>query len=127
MKSIEIHDLLDFKVEDFAHFMIQKKGTFQSLKSKIHHSDLPEADTEKVMKHLEYAKERMEKPLDLGQTILFIIFPFGTVNKLYKNEFFDVGKEFKLGYAKKVKEFKLYSFLGIAFYFVLVLMIVFIT
>ena len=123
MEDIESRDLLSFKVEHFAHLMMQKRTTFKSLERYVHHAELTQTERENVMQRLRYAKERMEKPLDLDQTILFIIFPFGVVNRLYKNDFFSVHKELKLGYVKKVKEFRLYSLLGLAFYFILGLMI----
>lgn len=119
-------DLSTYKIEEFAHLIIQEKETFQTLKSKIHNANLTEDQREKIILRLNYAKERIEKPLDLDQTILFIIFPFGVVNRLYKNSFFDLGRELSLGYIKKVKEFRMYSLLGIAFYLVIVLMLIFI-
>ncbi|MDT7833126.1 hypothetical protein RQM59_12085 [Flavobacteriaceae bacterium S356] len=121
-----IKDLQNCKVEDFAHLIINKKETFQSLKSKVHHSDLPETLRKKIMQRLAYAKERVEKPLDLDQTILFIFFPFGVINRFSQGTFFDVQRELYLGYIKKVKEYRMYSLLGIAFYFAIILMIIFI-
>lgn len=123
MRTVNFDNIQDVSVEEFAHQMIIKKETYQSLTNKINKADLSEAIKETAMKRLRFAKERIEKPLDIDQTILFIIFPFGMINRLNQGVYFDAQKELEMGYLKKVKEFRTYSFLGIVFYVVLILMI----
>tara|TARA_R110001632_G_scaffold89433_5_gene192845 strand:+ start:6436 stop:6819 length:384 start_codon:yes stop_codon:yes gene_type:complete len=126
MKTLEKENILQYEVENFVHLIVQKTETFQSLKNKVHHFSLTEEDNAKVIKRIEFANRRILKPLSNSKTFMFILFPFGIVTKLAGNNLFDVEEQKRLGYYTRVKEFYIYSFVGVAFYSMIVLMVVFI-
>jgi hypothetical protein len=122
MKGLEKENILEFKVENFVYLMTKEEETFQSLKHKVHNLSLPEEDNAKVIKRIEYANARVLKPLSNSEIFLFIFIPFGIVTRLARNRLFDMEKEIKLGYKTRIKEYYLYSKLGLATYLVIIIL-----
>jgi len=129
MKKLEKETILNFEVEDFSHYLYQGKSTPQSLKNTIHNLDISEEGRIKVLKRVDYAEKRIKKPLSNSETFLYIIIPFGVVFGHWafsKTNFIDLQEEKRLGYYTRVKEFYLYSKVGLAFYFIVASLFAFI-
>lgn len=114
--NINIDNVSEYKVEDFARLIIDNKIEKQHLISKIEALKLGADAINKILQKVEFAYDRISKSLDLDQVVLFIVFPFGMVNRLYKNDFFDAEENLRLGFVKKVNEYYRYSFLGVFTY-----------
>tara|TARA_R110002073_G_scaffold8207_5_gene45841 strand:- start:54638 stop:55024 length:387 start_codon:yes stop_codon:yes gene_type:complete len=126
MKELDKETILDFEVEDFANYIYEKKIAIPSLKSKIHNFSLSKENQDKVLKRIKFSEQRLNKPLSTSEKILLLFFPFGIVNRLYKNDFFNIKEEFDLGYKKRVNQFFRYSVISMLAYIILVLIYVFV-
>lgn len=108
--------LANYTVADFARLMIQGVG-FTKLEKEIYDFQYDVNTSKNLLQRLNFAKERVEKSLELDEIFLFIFFPFGMIHRLSEQEFFDPSMEMKLGFKRKVNQYYLYSCIGLATYF----------
>lgn len=113
-------DITDFNVEDFAHEIYNKKISKSDINNILIEKKLTKKEKDILIEKYNYAFKRINSSLGLEQKILFFLIPFGFVNRLYSNEIFNVEKNLKLGFYKKNHEYEKYSFYGIFFYILLI-------
>jgi len=125
-KDLKKETVLQFEVEDFAHFLISKHHTVATLRSKVKGFGLPLEQEKRILNRIDYAEQRVEKPLSWFETFLFILIPFGHVltNKLIHSfgrtskdsHSIHLKEERRLGFQRRVLEYYIYSIVGICTY-----------
>lgn len=127
MKVLNQENIIDYKVEDFAHLIGRKIYSYERLINKLNMFDLEDDQKEILETRVRYAKERVEESLTVKEGLLFCLIPFGVVfgNMAFaKTNFINIDEENKLGFYKRVKEFYMYSFIGVLFYFIIIMMFI---
>ena len=121
MESIDlngrrVYDLGSLGVDDIAKLILEENldENYFVQKARDFYPDRSISDS--IVQRINFAYNRISKPLDLEEKILFLIFPFGVVNRLYENDFFDTQKELSLGFKRRVDEYYLFSLIGIVIY-----------
>lgn len=116
-------DFSNFEIEDFVDYIINRNLKENDFK-KLLESHLTDGHTlEKQYAKMEFAYKRMSKGLNINEVFTLIIVPFGKVHSMYENQFFDVKKERKNGFVKRVSQYYIFSFIGILFYILLAFLI----
>jgi len=123
----KIEDLASFSVEDFAHLIWKKKIKQSFLVDRLDSSRMEKKTIDSCRQKIEFAYQRLSKPLELQEKLLLMVFPFGTVNRLYENNFFDVNEEKRLGFKKRVEDYSIYSLTGLVIYIWIPIVIFFFT
>jgi len=108
---------VNYTVENFVRLIIEKKLEKKKLISDIE-SNIKDRDIKnKIIQRINFAYKRISEPLDNETKFLLLIFPLGIANRLYPNNFFELEKNKKAGYMKKITEYYKYSAIGIIIYF----------
>lgn len=125
-KRLTKETISTFEVEDFAHFLISKHHTVSTLRAKVKGFSLPSNQEKKILDRIDFAEKRVEKPLSWGETFLLIVIPFGyiltskmgsmIIGSQEDSDLFDLEKEKRLGFKRRVAEFYIYSIVGICTY-----------
>jgi len=123
MTNITIENIKNLSSEKLVDLIYFNKIEIPELINKINKSLLNEVEKTSLIKKIEVAKIRLESPLDLSQTILFLIFPFG-ITSIFNNDYESDYKQFlKFNYKRKIKQYFQYSIIGFATYIVLAIII----
>ena len=116
----------EFQVENFVSLILEEKLSKSEVVAGIESQNLDSETTRVLIQRLEFAYKRIVEPLDSTTKFLLLLFPFGVIHRLYKNDFFDLEKNRKAGYKRKVEEYYKYSFAGIIIdIMILVILVVF--
>jgi len=119
MKHIFIDKYIDYSIEDFINLIVKENLDKQDFINTIENKKIDKHLMTKIIQKINFAYDRIKTPLDNDIRLLLIIFPFGIINKFNKEPFFDIEHSRKLGFIKKIEEYKKYSSIGLIFYTVL--------
>lgn len=109
-------EYLKYTVENFILLITQKNLQKDKLIVSIKKIDADEELILKALQKIDFAYKRISTPLEKDIKYLLLIFPFGVVNKFNPKGFFSVEENKRLGFVKKVKEYIMYSFIGLTLY-----------
>lgn len=111
-----VYDLSSFEVEDIARLILEEKLDREYFvnKTKAHYPD--DSISDSVVQKIDFAFQRISKPLSLEEKITFMVVPFGVVHRLYKNDLFNARKERQMGFKKRVNDYYLFSMIGFTLY-----------
>tara|TARA_Y100001968_G_C19253121_1_gene665469 strand:+ start:123 stop:497 length:375 start_codon:yes stop_codon:yes gene_type:complete len=116
-------DFSKFEIEDFVDYIIDrnlKKNDF----TKLLESHLSDGHIlEKQLAKMKFAYDRLSKGLNINEIFALIIAPLGKVHRMYENQLFDIERERKNGFIKRVNQYYIFSFIGIIFYILLAFLI----
>ncbi len=118
LKGRRVYELNSFEVEDIAKLILEEKldRDYFVQKTKAYYPD--DSISDSIVQKIDFAFQRIAKPLSVEEKITFIIVPFGIVNRLYKNELFNAHKERQMGFKKRVDDYYLFSLIGFVMYMV---------
>jgi hypothetical protein len=117
MKLLTQETVLDFEVEDYIHLLKENKRNIELINRKIHNFSLKDSDKEKALQFLQFAIERIDKSLDIGEVLLLLFIPFGFFRIIIGNSYmFNVWEESRLGFVNRVNQFYLVSIIGLLMY-----------
>ena len=118
-----IYNIKDYTIEKLVDYIYYNKLDVASLTKKLEDSQLAEKEKTSLRKKIVLANERLEKPLDIQQIILFVIFPFG-ITSIFNSDYDSDYKLFvKYNYKKKIRQYFWFSLIGFFMYIVLALFI----
>ena len=118
LKSRRVYELSSFEVEDIAKLILEEKLDRDYFVEKIKAYYPDNSISNPIEQKIDFAFRRIGKPLSFEEKITFVIVPFGIVNRLYKNELFNVQKERQMGFKKRVDDYYLFSLIGLLLYLV---------
>ena len=114
----------DFTIEDFAKEIHENALDKEGMLKKMDKDKYTREQVEEINKKIDYAIKRIKQPLSLNEKIIFFLFPFGIRSMLtLNNNFIDIKKELEQGYYNRIKQYHLYSLLGVIFYALLFLVL----
>lgn len=117
MKLLTQATVLDFEVKDYIHLLKEHKRSIEFIKRKIHSFSINKSDKERALQLLQFAIERINKSLNIGEILLLLFIPFGFFRIITGNSYmFDVWEESRLGFVNRVKQFYLVSIIGLLIY-----------
>jgi benzoyl-CoA reductase/2-hydroxyglutaryl-CoA dehydratase subunit BcrC/BadD/HgdB len=109
----------DFSVEYFVTELTRKKVSKEYLYKSVEKFNNPE----ELKRRIDYAINRIEKPLDFSDRILYFLVPFGLFHRLGPNSYDnEMTEKFEQGFIRQEKERLLYSLLGVFFYTVIIVL-----
>ena len=120
------HKFTEYSIENFIHLIIEEHVKKEELVAKIRNINANKELISKTLQKVDFAYKRIDKPLENDVKFYLLIFPFGIVNRFDSTGFFDTRENRRLGFVKKVKEFYMYSFIGVLLYAIIVILIIFI-
>ncbi|TXN36133.1 hypothetical protein FVB32_16375 [Flagellimonas hymeniacidonis] len=111
-----VHNLNSFEVEEIAKLILEEKldRDYFVQKTRAFYPDILISDP--LVQKIDFAFNRITKPLSIEEKITFIIIPFGIVHRLYKNELFDSYEEQQMGFKKRINDYYLFSLIGLVMY-----------
>lgn len=115
IKTLDIDDLVNLIVSN--HY---DKAPFITA---INQSDISENDKTTMLTKIDVAYKRFEDPLEVSLKIFYLFFPFGIVNGLSKSQDLNLKRFQKYKYLKKIKQYHIFSALGILMYLFIVITI----
>ena len=121
MKKLTQDNISDFQVENYVHLLIKEKNSLESVKRQINGLFVDESEKQKALQRLQFAVERIDKPLTAEEVIIFLFIPFfGYIKRFSKPTIFNLDEERKLGYVNRVKQFFLISTIGLILYMLII-------
>ena len=108
--------IYEWEIEELASEL--KKGAKGQILARAAREKATEEQLTILKNKLNLADQRIQAPLAWEERLQYVIFPFGITSSFSSN--IDSSIYMKMGYQKKYKDFILFSFVGLLFYAMLV-------
>ena len=108
--------LTNFTIEELIEYLSSNYYEKEIIDKKITESNLTITEQEKLLNKITRAYHRIKEPLELDLVLFYVFFPLGYVNSFSETEDENFKRFKKFRYLRKIKEYYIFSVIGIIIY-----------